>query len=499
MAVMVQSPFFDGKMANWHHYDCFFKRFRPKSGAEIGHFAQLRFEDQKRIESSIAQTLGMAPLEVDTKKKSKKKKLVEEEKDGVKDEVKFGDFKIEYAKSNRSKCRLCENQINKNDIRISRLDRESEDARRFGPLDRWFHVECFVSARNDLGFYGSAEKIPFFDTLETSDQTMLKKKLPKIDEPANGSNGTNGASVKDESEAPLKKKKPNTSADDKALKKQSDLLFKYQDNLQEMKKNDLIQLFEYNKIDVPEGISAKVERLADAMAFGRLDNCPECSGQLTFRISGYICTGMATEWAKCTYQTDKPKRKAFKVPKDLAENYKFLSKYKYVKKDRLYVPVLQEAIQSSVASTSTSTSDTALPKEEPNGESPLALSGYKVFCVGKLKTSRSKLKARIEKLGATLVTNIDRTTLCVITTKAEVDKESPKIKEAKDLNILVVSEDFLDAVENGSNPIQAIDFNRIAEWGGDIEKRFLNLNVKEKMKTAFKSGMSWNEYFYFDT
>jgi hypothetical protein len=54
----------------------------------------------------------------------------------------------------------------------------------------------------------------------------------------------------------------------------------------------------------------------------------------------------------------------------------------------------------------------------------------------------------------------------------------------------VVSEDFLDAVENGSNPIQAITLNLIANWGGDVEKRFLNLNVSEKVKTAFKSGMS---------
>ncbi len=489
MAVMVQSPFFDGKLANWHHFDCFFKKFRPKSGAEIGHFAQLRFEDQKRIETSIEKALGLSPLEDNTKKKGNKKRKNEKESKALKGKTKCADFKVEYAKSNRSKCRLCDNQINKDDIRISRLDCESEDALRFGPIDRWFHVECFATARNDLEFYASAEKIPFFEDLETSDQTLLKKKLPKIEEPVDSNTGDNGLNSADESEAPLKKKKKTENgSEDKALKKQSDLLFKIQDNLQTMKKSDSIQLLEYNEMSVPEGTSARVERLADAMAFGRLDKCPECSGQLVFRISGYICTGMATEWAKCTFQTDKPKRTAFKVPQDLAEKYNFLKKYKYVKRDRIYVPVLQQAIQNSVQSTSAS--NPVLPKKEENGGTKLPLTGYKISTVGKFKTNRTQMKPRIEKLGAMLVTNVDRTTLCVISTKAEVDKESPKIKTAKDLSVHVVSEDFLDAVENGSNPIQAITLNLIANWGGDVEKRFLNLNVSEKVKTAFKSGMS---------
>lgn len=485
MAVMVQSPFFDGKQANWHHFQCFFKRFRPKSGSEIAHFAELKFEDQKKIETSIASTLGLTPIE--TTKKGKKKKITDKDMKELKDKAKYGDFKVEYSKSNRAKCRLCENTINKNDIRISRLDRESEDALRYGPLDRWFHTECFVSARNSLNFYASAEMIPCFKDLETSDQNMLKKKLPQIEEPID-TNANNGDNKTDESESPQKKKKPNNKSEDKELKKQSDLLFKLRDNLNAIKKSDLIELLNCNEITVPEGISKILERLSDAMAFGVLEKCGECSGQLVFRISGYICTGMATEWAQCSYQTDKPIRKPFKVSKELTQKYDFLKKYKYVKRDRIYVPALQEAIQSSVASTSTA--NTVLPKKEENGGQVLPLSGYKIFSIGKLKTTRPKLKIKIEKLGGILVSNIDRTTLCVITTKAEVDKESSKLKDAEELHIHVVSEDFLLAVENGTNPIQAMSLNMLTQWGGDIEQRFTNLNIKEKMKSAFKSGKS---------
>lgn len=53
LAIMVQSPVFDGKTPHWYHFDCFFQRARPKTVAEIAHIANLKYEDQKRIEASI--------------------------------------------------------------------------------------------------------------------------------------------------------------------------------------------------------------------------------------------------------------------------------------------------------------------------------------------------------------------------------------------------------------------------------------------------------------
>ena len=40
--VFFQSPFFDGKQANWFHWNCFFSRNRPKAVGEIAHFDSLR-------------------------------------------------------------------------------------------------------------------------------------------------------------------------------------------------------------------------------------------------------------------------------------------------------------------------------------------------------------------------------------------------------------------------------------------------------------------------
>ena len=59
VAVMVQSPMFDGKQANWHHVKCFFTRNRPKGTHEIGHFDALRWEDQEKLQQKIDEALTM--------------------------------------------------------------------------------------------------------------------------------------------------------------------------------------------------------------------------------------------------------------------------------------------------------------------------------------------------------------------------------------------------------------------------------------------------------
>ena len=476
MAVMVQSPFFDGKQPNWHHFDCFFKRFRPKL-EEIAHVANLKYDDQKKIEEAIKTSVGI-PVEAPTgaKSKSRKKKA----SDDVSDALEFSDFKIEYSSSNRAKCRLCENVLTKGCIRISKLDRDSADAHRFGPLDRWFHVECFVSARDDLGFYGSADKLPFFNNIKEDDRNDLVKKLPAKKKPKTEENGS----------SPAKKPKISASEENK-LKKQSDLLFKYIKFAEEMKKSDLVGILEYNKIQVPEANQSKFERLADAMTFGVPAKCPECkTGQLVFRINGYICTGNVNEWTKCEYQTpENPKRKEFKVPQELAEKYDVLKKYKYKERQRLFNPALKQPIKkaSTASANVASSSATALPKKEENG-STHPLKGYNIACCGKLKISKTSLKSKLKKWGTNLVDSIDRTTLCIISTKKEFKKQSEQILEAKELSIPIVSEEFIEGIENGSEPIQVIKLNRLDDFEVDIEKRFNNLNVKEKMKNAFKSG-----------
>jgi len=57
LAKMVKNFKFDGLMANWYHFDCFFEKNKLKSTADIAHFNDLRYEDQQKIQSQIKSKL----------------------------------------------------------------------------------------------------------------------------------------------------------------------------------------------------------------------------------------------------------------------------------------------------------------------------------------------------------------------------------------------------------------------------------------------------------
>lgn len=61
------------------------------------------------------------------------------------------------------------------------------------------------------------------------------------------------------------------------------------------------------------------------MAFGVLNPCDECEGQLVFRSGvGYQCLGYKNEWLKCEKVFLDPPRSKFEIPSHLLENDNFL-------------------------------------------------------------------------------------------------------------------------------------------------------------------------------
>lgn len=55
---------------------------------------------------------------------------------------------------------------------------------------------------------------------------------------------------------------------------------------------------------------------ADGMMFGPLACCPICSGSIRYSGGMYRCHGYVSEWSKCSYSTNEPKRvrQKWKVP-----------------------------------------------------------------------------------------------------------------------------------------------------------------------------------------
>jgi poly [ADP-ribose] polymerase len=60
------------------------------------------------------------------------------------------------------------------------MDYEAEEARRFGGINRWHHLECFVKLRQDLGFLAAASTLSGFTNLKAEDITKLNNLLPII-------------------------------------------------------------------------------------------------------------------------------------------------------------------------------------------------------------------------------------------------------------------------------------------------------------------------------
>lgn len=62
---------------------------------------------------------------------------------------------------------------------------------------------------------------------------------------------------------------------------------------------------------------------ADGMMFGGLGHCPLCSGFLRYSGGMYRCTGYISEWSKCSYSTNEPKRAEgkWKIPEETNNQY----------------------------------------------------------------------------------------------------------------------------------------------------------------------------------
>lgn len=54
MAIMVQSPMFDGKVPHWYHFSCLWKVGHSirQPGIEVDGFSELRWDDQQKVKKA---------------------------------------------------------------------------------------------------------------------------------------------------------------------------------------------------------------------------------------------------------------------------------------------------------------------------------------------------------------------------------------------------------------------------------------------------------------
>ncbi|CAH3168473.1 unnamed protein product, partial [Porites evermanni] len=323
------------QIPNWFHFSCFFRKNNVKTFTDIGGFDSLRWDDQEKVKGKVGGG-GSKGSEADAAS------------NGVSD-----DLQVEYAKSKRSKCKNCKEQIDKGELRLAKImepDAES-NAPPGVPIPWWHHVECFIENRESLGVESSvtAESFTGFSNLKKEDKDLLKGKLGS-GRGRKGKGGKRKAPAVDETDA--KRTKTVTAEEDeiqKQLKEQSKLLWKVRDDL---KKNcslpELRDVLEDNGLSSQGGESSLLDRCSDGMTFGRLLPCEECKGgQLVYRTEGYCCTGNLTAWTKCTFVTKQPKRTQWKISDDLKDGSEFLKNFKCKKKERVFPKVSAVASVSS--------------------------------------------------------------------------------------------------------------------------------------------------------
>uniref|UniRef100_UPI003134487B Poly-(ADP-ribose) polymerase n=1 Tax=Tribolium castaneum TaxID=7070 RepID=UPI003134487B len=464
LAVMVQSPFHDGMMPNWHHLHCFFNKQRPKSEDDIYHFETLRLEDQEIIREKLSNMGSIIVPEKKGKGKKRDATAIAQKNAALKD------FKIEYAKSGRAACRGCEQKILKDEIRISKKDFETDIGKKYGGQDMWHHVTCFAQLRAELGYFESADQLPGFKSLKKEDQAETKKALPAI---------------KQEDVPDVKKVKKEedvvdgfTEEQSKLYKEQTELIFKHRDQLEKnLSKEELAMLLQHNDQEVPPGKDRVLDRLADIMTFGALVPCSVCKhGQLVFEKFGYICKGNLTEYTKCRTQVKEPPRKPFKVPAELKQ-YPFLKKYKYVPRTR----VVKNA-PPSYSVKKEEGEENAEPKVKR--EAP-ALYNMEFVILGQPDMGKEELKRRIVKLGGKVVTKISGTVMAVFASKADVEKMGARMKVVQEEKIHVVSEDFIEEAPQHKGKIPELVISKsICDWGSDPTTRL----PPERSSSKSKSG-----------
>ncbi|XP_056150659.1 poly [ADP-ribose] polymerase 1 [Lampris incognitus] len=453
MAIMVQSPRFDGKVPHWHHFSCFWLRVVAKSTDDIAGFSDLRWEDQEKVKKAIESggTSGGKGGQ----------------KGGVKGEKTLTEFAVEYAKSNRSTCKGCELKIEKDQIRVSRKGMDPEKPQ-LGLIDRWYHMACFVGQREELAFkpeYSAAQLIGF-STLRAEDKEELKKRLPTIK--------SEGKRKVDEVDMASKKQKKEEAEEDKKfqeqLKEQNKLIWGIKDKLKKQCfLNDMKELLIANSQEVPSGESNVVDCLADGMTFGALEPCSTCMGQLVFKGDSYYCTGDISAWTKCVFKTTKPNRRNWVIPKEFSE-VPFLKKFKFKQQDRLYpkvdpTPTLTTATAEphpSASSAPTKPLSEGAPADKP-------LTNMKLFAVGKLTKNKDEFKAFVEEMGGKITGTASKANFC-ISTKKEVEKMSKKMEEVKEASVRVVSEDFLTDIKSSGKALQElVALHAISPWGAEVK------------------------------
>lgn len=117
---------------------------------------------------------------------------------------------------------------------------------------------------------------------------------------------------------------------------------------------------------------------------------------------------------------------------------------------------------------------------------PKPLKNMEFVLLGKTEKDKEALTKEIAALGGKVVHKIHEHLAACISNPNEVEKMNKRMKEAKELDIQIVSEDFVEEAKEFDKPaVMLINKKSICDWGGDPNLRITV--IAEKSKSRGKS------------
>lgn len=386
----------------------------------------------------------------------------------------------EYGKR-EAKCSICRNPIAKDKVRVGRY----VQGRSFDST-LWHHLKCLL----DQNCLSNPSEIQGFENLRWNDQQLIKEQMGIITttkkltgyEMLMIKSASKRKIIDEESERDNEKKvKLDENAErERTFETQSNLIWKLKDKLTESKLSDdeMRQLIEYNaQIVKVRGRAGLLSFLTDIMIFGPLEPCTQCGYQLVLDGDAYACTGYISSWTRCVFRTQQPNRSTkFEIPDAYLNRYSCLRDFKFQPRVRLFARTLDHISSSPIT-------------RKP------CYRLYFTYC-GELSRSSKQMRMVIEKHCGRFGDDINTHTVAVISSRgsfwlfylknwfnfliiAEVEYMSEKMQECQSLELHVVSEKFLDELEepdiltrvNRSNIDELIMKHCICDWGSDLKQR----------------------------
>ncbi len=215
---------------------------------------------------------------------------------------------------------------------------------------------------------------------------------------------------------------------------------------------------------------------------------PKLKFNFSRRGSAYCCYGDLTEWTKCTYKTQEPKRLNQFIINDDLKDYTCLKDFQF---EANQVRVFEKSLEE----------ESVLVKKEQGAtiDEKKPLKGMNFSTVGKLNKKNAEIKLILDRLGGKLVSNLDDTIVALITNSEQLQKMGKKLSQSLNLNIHAIDEKFIEELcnqpaEKLGDIEQLILSHNLASWGSDLKTRIQYCQGINQLHDKLRKTSNENKY-----